>query len=299
MLQVSILLIGNIERPEFQGVAEFMETLGQVHYFSEAESALKALEKCEIVSNLTVIAQAFPGEFSQQAIDRLREASPLSRMIALLGSWCEGEQRSGQPWPTVIRMYWHHGLHTIRREIRLLAQGDCPSWGLPLTASDEERLLAATPTGRTGFQPAGADRKSVLHEGLIGIATSRYESFDWLSASCRHRGYATLWLRGTRYPVVEGFSAILLEGTDFRGMEFQNLREITKRYPQARRIAIMDFPRIEDHHRLRQAGAAAVLSKPFSVEDLFEELERGRGERGERATVDKINMELSKTRLSF
>ena len=260
MLQVSILLIGDLQRPEFQGVGEFLESFGQVHYFLEAEAALSLLAAGEIVSDLTLIAQSYPGEFSQQTIDRLREASPLSRLIALLGSWCEGEMRSGQPWPTVIRMYWHQGLGRIGREIRRLARGSCPTWGLPLTASEEERLLASAQEDKTS------------REGLIGIVAVRYESFDWLSAACRHRGYATLWLRRPQFPLAEGFSALLVEGTDFHGTELEFFQEIVVRYPQARRIAIMDFPRIEDRRRLFQAGAAAVLSKPLSVEDLYEEI---------------------------
>jgi hypothetical protein len=271
MLPVSILLIGDLDRPEFQGVGEFLESAGQVQRFLRAETAADHLASGEIVADLTVIVQSYPGEFSQQAIDRLRAASPVCRMIALLGSWCEGEMRSGQPWPTVIRLYWHQGLGRIEREIRQLTQGDCPNWGLPLTVTEEERLLAATPS-RTGFQPVGTDWKSVLQNGLIGIAARRHESFDWLSAACRQQGYATLWLREPHYPLVEGFSAILIEGTDFQAAELDALRQIAERYPQTRRIAIMDFPRIEDRRRLLQAGAAAVFSKPVNVEDLFEDV---------------------------
>ncbi len=127
------------------------------------------------------------------------------------------------------------------------------------------------------------DWKSVLPSGLIGIAARRFESFDWLSTACRQRDYATLWLRGPQYPKVEGFAAILLDGTDFRGAEFNALRQIAERYPRTQLIALLDFPRIEDRRRLLEAGAAAVFSKPISAEDLFLEVERGegRGERGE------------------
>jgi hypothetical protein len=265
MPAISILLIGDLNRSEFQGVGEFLGSFGPVHYFSEVEAALKALALGEIVSDLTVIAQSYPGEFSQEAIDRLREASPVSRLIGLLGTWCEGEMRSGQPWPAVIRMYWHQGLDRFRREIGRLAGGDCPSWGLPITATEEDRLLAAIPPRRTGLQP-------VVQNGLVGIVAARYESFEWLSTACRLHGYATIWLRCPHFPRVDGLKAILADGTDFRGAEFDSFREIAARYPQTKRIALMDFPRIEDRRRLIEFGAAAVLSKPLNVEDLFEEL---------------------------
>jgi CheY-like chemotaxis protein len=280
MHEISILLIGDITRPEFRGVGEFLESLGHVHFFPDAETAADALTSGEIVTDLAVVVQSYPGEFSLDAIDRLRAASPISRIIALLGSWCEGEMRSGQPWPAVFRLYWHQGLGRIGREIGRLTRGDCPSWGLPLTVSEEERLLAQSgtdfqPDRRTGFQPVATDWESVPHRGLIGIAARRCESFDWLSATCRQRGYAALWLHGPHYPKVAGFAAILLDGTDFRGSEFDTLRQIAERYPRAKQIALMDFPRIEDRRRLLEAGVEAVLSKPISAEDLFVEVESG------------------------
>jgi hypothetical protein len=270
MRPVSIVLIGDFERPEFYGVTGFLESLGQVHRFRDAEAATQALASDEIGAELTVIAQSYPGEFSHPAVDRLRAASPVSRIVALLGSWCEGEMRSGQPWPAVIRLYWHQGLGRIAREIGRLAEGDCPSWGLPLTATEEERLLAES---RTGFQGVATGQRPVLRSGLVGIASRRLESYDWLSAACRQHGSPTVWLRGPQYPRVEGLAAILIDGTDFGDAEMATLRQLSERYSQARCIALMDFPRIEDRRCLLQAGAAAVLSKPLNVEDLIMEIE--------------------------
>jgi hypothetical protein len=223
MCQISTLLIGDLDRPEFQGVVEFLGTFGKVHRFLDVATAAGVLASGEIVADLTVIVQLYPGEFSQTAIDRLRAASPLSRIIALLGTWCEGEMRSGQPWPAVVRRYWHQGWGAIGEEIRRLARGDCPHWGLPLTATEEERLLAETAPRRTDCESASENRQvgNLPHvnpprKGLIGIAARRYESFDWLAAACRHQGYAALWLRGPSYLLLEGFSSIFVEGTDFR-----------------------------------------------------------------------------------
>jgi hypothetical protein len=163
-----------------------------------------------------------------------------------------------------MRVYWHEGPGRIERELRRMARGDCPTWGLPVTASEEERLLASS----------GEEARCACREaGLIGIAARRRESFDWLSAVCRQREHSTLWLRGPHYPRIEGRMAIIVDGTDFRGKEFADLREIAACYPQSRRIALMDFPRVEDRRRLRAGGAAAVLSKPLDVEELLAALE--------------------------
>jgi CheY-like chemotaxis protein len=236
-----------------------------VHFFSGTNEARKALAEGEIFADMAIIASAYPGQFSLDEIDRLREMTPVSRFFALAGTWCEGEMRSGQPWPAVIRQYWHQGFDRFRREIERLLNGECPSWGLPITATEEERLLTAIP-------PSCNNPKSVSRKSLVGISAVRYDSFDWLSSACRMQGHATIWLRGPHFPLVDGLQAILADGTDFRGAEFETFLAISTRYPRTKRIALMDFPRVEDLRRLLEAGAAAVLSKPVSVEDLLAEL---------------------------
>jgi hypothetical protein len=217
-------------------------------------------------------------------------------MIALLGSWCEGEMRSGQPWPTVLRVYWHQALSRLGREVRRLTAGDRTAWGLPLTATEEERLLSENQTdsqpvekSRTDFQSVKKSRtdlqsvtkdKTTPTSSLVGIASKKRESFEWLSSLCRERGYPTLWIRGPRYPVAEGISTILFDAADFRDAEFNDLEQLAERYPGARRIVLMDFPRIEDRNRLLDTGAIAVLSKPINIEDLHEAVELGLKIRG-------------------
>ena len=144
MPEISILLLGETDRPEFCDFRSTLESLGRVSRISEVERAIEVLETGEITPDVIVIAQAFPRQFSHQDIDRLRRLAPLSRILGLLGSWCEGETRSGQPLPAAIRIYWHQWHARAERELRRLIQSQCPSWGLPVTATEEERLLQST-----------------------------------------------------------------------------------------------------------------------------------------------------------
>ena len=107
MSEISILLLGETDRPEFCDFPSTLESLGRVSRISELERAIEVLETGEITADVIVIAQSFPQQFSHGDIDRLRRLAPLSRILVLLGSWCEGETRSGQPLPAAIRIYWH------------------------------------------------------------------------------------------------------------------------------------------------------------------------------------------------
>jgi len=260
--EISILVLGEIDRPEFVGARSTLESLGRVSCFGEVERAVEALEAGEIVPDVIVIAQAFPRQFSHQAVDRLRRLAPLSRMLGLLGSWCEGEIRSGQPWPATVRVYWHQWDARARRELGRLGESQCPSWGLPVTATEEERLLRSMA------------QKLPRRQGLIAIHARRFEMEDWLSAVCRMYGYSTVWLRPSNYTRVEGAAAAIFDGSDLRGEELDQLRRLTDTLGRTPVIVLLDFPRIEDQLRAVSAGAAAVMSKPLYIDDLLWQLDQ-------------------------
>jgi CheY-like chemotaxis protein len=262
MSEIAILVLGEIDRPEFLCVRAMLESLGRLCCFTELERALKALETGEIIPDLIVIAQAFPGQFSHQDADRLRRLAPLGRIVRLLGSWCEGETRSGQPLPAAVRVYWHQWNARAGRELHSLIQGQCPSWGLPVTATEEERLLqsiAQTPRHR---------------QGLIAIHARGSAMEDWLSSACRTCGYSTVQLRPPHYTRIEGATAAVFDASDLRGEELDQLRRLRDALGRTPVIALLDFPRIEDQRRALAAGATAVLSKPLYLDDLFWQLDQ-------------------------
>ena len=227
-----------------------------------------------------VVAQAFPGEFSNQAIDRLRRLAPLARVLGLMGSWCEGEMRSGSPWPATVRTYWHQWPARCNRQLRRLTMGESCSWALPATATEEERLLADASQHSGADIPVcpsesiGGRQECLPHrcQGLVAICSQSREMADWLSAACRSRGFVTLWQRDSAFARVEGATAGIFDAGDFSDDECESLQRFVSALRPAPVVALLSFPRIEDHRRALSAGASAVLSKPLMVEDLLESL---------------------------
>ncbi len=262
MSDISILLVGDTDRSEFRQARASLDALGRVSSVPDAESAAAALAAGEVGPELIVVAQAFPNQFSEEAIDRLRRLAPLGRVLGLMGSWCEGEMRTGKPWPAAIRIYWHQWLPRCNRELRRMRRGECSAWGLPITATEEERLLLV------------ADEPPPKRQGLVAIHARPFEMEDWLSAACRSRGLATVWLRPPHPARVEGATAAIFDGSDLRGGELEELKHLCGTLRPAPVIALLDFPRIEDYHRALNAGAAVVVSKPLHVDDLFWQLDR-------------------------
>ncbi|MGD0900705.1 MAG: hypothetical protein ABR915_22970 [Thermoguttaceae bacterium] len=256
MEQVSILLVGDTNRSEFRRAREVLDALGRVRHAPDAAAADAVLADPQWAPDLIVIAQAYPGQFSQAAVDGLRRRAPLARMVALLGSWCEGEMRTGRPWPGVIRLYWHESFARCCRQLRRLVEGRTSAWDLPATATEDERYLAAA---RTPWPK---------RQGLAAISTRRLEMESWLAAACRECGYATVWLRPRSIARIEGAAAAIFDVADGGEAELADLRRLAAQIAPAPLVALADFPRIEDVERLEAAGAAAVLSKPLHVDDL-------------------------------
>ncbi len=260
----AILLVGKAERAEFRAARRQLESLACVREATDVDAALAVLHE-GFLPELIVVAQSFPDEFSIEAVDRLRRAAPLARLLGLMGSWCEGELRTGHPWPAVPRLYWHQFPAQCERELKGLHNGDGSTWGLPVTAGDEERLLAAQET----IEPAA--------DGLIVVWSRLFEMQDWISHACRLRGYSTIWLAPGRTTKVAGARAAIFDGCRCDEVELGEMKELSglieangeKPVPI---VALLDFPRIEDHDRALAAGASAILSKPLAVDDLLWQL---------------------------
>jgi hypothetical protein len=208
-----------------------------------------------------VLLQDYPDQFSGAAIDRLRNLAPLARLIAIQGSCCEGEPRSGHPLPGVIRMYWHQAAERIRREFPHGFAADAAAWRLPATATDEERLLAAV------------DEPLPMGRGLVAIWTRRPEMEGLLADACRRGGYATVWLH-PRQPVrVQGAVAAIYDGDSLDAAGLAELGQLTAEVSPAPVLALLDAPRIQDVRLARTLGAA-VLAKPFRIDELLWQLPR-------------------------
>lgn len=253
MTELSVLFVGDLCRKEFQDAVQPFQRLARIEFAVDLDGAAARL--ASVAADLVVLAQAWPGQYSGEAIDRLRGLAPLARIVGLLGSWCEGEMRSGRPWPGVVRVYWHQWPARCARELADLAEGHCSAWSLPATASEEERLLAEG----DACPPGG---------GLIVIHTPSFESYDWLAAACRRFGSAVLWIPPHRPVRMNGATAALFDATDARGAEQDALERLCRQVHPAPVIALVDFPRPEDRQRIIAAGAKAVLSKPLAIEDL-------------------------------
>lgn len=257
----SVLLTGDYQTSEFDEAVTWLNDRAKVIFRSDMAAAARYLESAAADPLLLVIAQSYPDQFSAGQVEQLHQRAPLSRLAALLGSWCEGEYRSGRPWPGVIRLYWHQFRSRVARWL------DCASWPcdvfLPRTSTIAEQLNDYV-----------SSEERMRNEGLIVVRTKRFSDFDALAESLRQVGFGAVWLRDLLWQDVRGATAVIWDGGHCNWSQETHLDEVSNLSRIAPVIALLDFPRQEDVRLVRRAGAAGIASRPFVIDELLIQINR-------------------------
>ncbi len=186
-----------------------------------------------------LIVQERPGQIDASFVQGIQAGSHPGRLLSVGGSWCEGELRTGNPWPDVQRIYWY----------------DLPEWLAKLAgdaceepAPDTDRRPALVAVDAVTMEDASTAIDVLADDGMAGVWLPRY---------------------GDR-PLVRGYSATIWIGSQLHGAAAAQLAEHCQQSRSARApvVAILDFPRKDDWQLARQVGVSAVLGKPWSVDYL-------------------------------
>jgi hypothetical protein len=245
-LPPTVELIGRFDHEDFRDAASLLRAQAQL------ETATRAAPE------LVVVAQSRPGEFRQREIELLQRRWPISGIVALLGSCCEGETRTGRPWPGVKRLYWYEFPAWWRRQLKLRSAGRCPDWARP------PHVGAPIPT----IDSRGA--------GVIVLSAGHRNPADALADILRDAGYATLWQPpGRPAAVVRGAVAGIWDGGQLNDCEINDLAKFCQRLARdnAPVIALLDFPRRDAIDHALAVGVAVVFGKPYLNADLVTTIE--------------------------
>lgn len=243
-----VRIIGDIDHAEFREAFELLQNTAQL--------------VCDSTTSpeLTIIAQIRPGLIDNSKVVTLRRASPLAGIVAVVGTWCEGEPRTGRPWPGVQRLYWYEFPAWWRRQLAVRAAGNCPDWA---RQSGELRI------SDFGFRISAEENR-----GLVAIDTVRRETYVALADVLFRAGYVTIRFKiGQHGYALSGCLAGIWEGGQLDEGEAKNLAQFCHAHGNAPVIALLDFPRRDCVDAARQLGAAAALGKPWLNRDLLATLE--------------------------
>jgi hypothetical protein len=229
--------------------------------FREAVALIRAEAKLDATTEppeLIIIAQDRPGAVDQQAVEQFRRQAPLAGIVSLVGSWCEGEPRTGRPPVGVTRLYWYEFAPWWRRQMERRDEGLCPDWAI---GNDCGMRIS----------DCGIGREALTDSGLIALTVPRWETADALADILLRVGYATIWQPPANLDSLAcAVTAGIWEGAQLDDGEAAELQRFCARLAGdgAPVVALLDFPRRESLDRARSVGAAAVLAKPWLNVDL-------------------------------
>lgn len=254
---LDVLFIGGATQAEFRKARTILSETARVVDVPDARAASEVMRTADPTPSLAVVAVTHPGQFRNAEIELLCREAPLLKVVALLGTWCEGETRTGHPWPADDRVFWYHWPMWWQRQLHALDQGKRPSWDMPRTATEQDRSL----TENSNFCAKRA--------GLIAVAVGDHATFATLADALSAFGYSAAWFCQDRRPVsLSNVSGGIWDGGQLEKSEFAPLASFCARLAPAPVVVLLDFPRIEAVTRAKSLGVAAVLGKPYSIDDL-------------------------------
>jgi hypothetical protein len=243
----AVKLVGELDHPDFRDAIKLLR--------SDARDV-----DAKTMPELIVVAQSRPDIICGAQLKHLQRTAPLAGIVALLGSWCEGETRTGRPLPGVYRLYWYEFPAWWQRQLQLRAANHCPDWARPTTQLARQ-CVPGHPRSRSG---------------LIVLRTVRRDNADALADALNHAGHSTAWHQHDRARShTRGAFAGIWDGGQLNDTECADLEVFCKQMSRdgAPVVVLLDFPRRDRVDRAYAAGATAVLGKPYLNADLLSSLE--------------------------
>ena len=258
--KTQVLTVGDWKLREFvAATGDIVDARGWLSV-TGIDQACQHLQNCQQPPELIFLAQPQPGLFCQEEIDRLQQLVPLTRLVVVAGSWCEGELRTGSPPSGVIRLYWYELAPWWHAAIRRRDAGQCPPWSLPL-----DHLQA----GRWSFANDLSSDGSLLS---VRIDAADYAVYETLSSALGEYNISSSWQGRDESVAIPTDDVSVIAGIWDGGQ--LNARELVRLAQFCRQadgpvIALLDFPRIGHLQQAEAAGAIAVFAKPYIVEELI------------------------------
>ena len=269
--QKHVLVVGEHRHREFFEIVAWLQQKTQLSRFEHPQAALRYLRPKArgrrkaatppAPPTAIFLAQARPGRFSARQVEQLHAAAPLARLGALLGGWCEGEERSGQPWPGVARIYWREWPWPAAEALLTEDASEwVAGWDAPRAADAEERMLIQAERPAKG-------------RGLIVIDAHCRDNYESLSDAFSQAGYSTIWSRPGENCNVRGAAAVLWSEVGLQAKTAQRLKWLVEQYQPAPVIAVLDFLRWQDRRQALEIGAQDALAQPFWLDQLLLRIE--------------------------
>ena len=261
--EAEVLFVGDANHGEFAMALEWLRKQARLTVQPTVQTALRGIQDEGEQPPAIVLGQARRGEHTAVELDLLLRAAPLANTIALVGSWCEGETRSGSPPAGWTRVYWHQFASRAKVELfpgASLDRTSSPPLYHPRTTTETERGLARSLRPLTSRQ------------GVIAISTPYSVDYEATALVCRETGYQTHWCQGAEVIDLADVDAVIWDRWGLQGEERTELARWRRRWPELPLVATIGFPRPQDYQLVATGLVQQIVGKPFVLAELLQAL---------------------------
>jgi hypothetical protein len=253
MHRPSVLVIGDRKHGEFRAALAWLYARADIQCVSTCAQAHQLLiEEGHAPLEWMIFAAARRGMFKQQDVSRLHRIAPLARLLHLVGSWCEGETRSGRPLSGVARVSWHQWSSRAAAE---------------LLGHPRERYAGWIPSLTSGFDGQRGSNRD-LSPLVAAIQTDLRLNYESLAAALEACGYVAHWQRDAREPLPPEAAILLHDASSLNDRMLAQLRLSRAINHECPALLLLDAPRLQEVEMAKSLGIAGVVGKPFLLGDL-------------------------------
>ena len=273
---LTVVVCGNRDRCGFREVATWLHALKAWHefslmeyhspdeYFSDASGQSTSID-------MFLVFQEYPGQFEQATFDRLRQRSPLARIVLLLDSLCRGELRTGHPASISGRFYLDQWNCFGRDWFEMFLRGEAGYFSLPQTCSDSD-IAKALITKSEKISPflsplveCNSDSNSQAATEVVVVAQSDIELRRFMVELCSNYGRTARRVtfkelcKWTQEP-----KEVVIDSVDLGDKTFRlQVEEIIRRFPHAAIRVLAFAPHAEEIAAYESLPHCRVIGKPF------------------------------------
>lgn len=257
-----VWVVGPSDTPEFQPLVAWLCDHTVPQFATGRETTLPELRHRRTTEGCAwvVFLSPRPESLERATIERWQQWLPLARLVVVLGSWCEGETRTGRPWPGVSRIYWHQILPRLIVPLADSHDGDVEA-RLPRTATEVERIEATL---------AGHESR-VLADRRIAVWSPTRIGWEAVADAIRASGGEPIRWTHTTEQLPESIDAVVLDLPGSFDASDELWRNPAWQAREVPALAIVGFPRWEDHQASQQRGVS-LLAKPWRLIDFQRQL---------------------------
>ena len=249
----NILVTGDFWHTDFQAIVSKFDVPVTLVPFDKVETVV------EQSYDLVVLAQSRRDQFLDAEVEALLTNFPAAPVVGLLGSWCEGESRSGQPYPGFIQVYWHQWEGRYSQFIEQLGKSGITSWHAPRTSTLSDHIVARR-----------IQKDFSLGSAYIGVSAWTRSEFEMLDDALTSFGWRSRWVERSIWDTASSatISVMCVIADSWTAELEKRIRWLGLEIPDVPLVLLLNYPRQSDSESIASAGISSVVSKPFELQDL-------------------------------